>query len=348
MFRCSKPRIFTSVSACGGGTSSVRYALVFLLQIGFLFGPVAAQPGLEVEPPIAESRFGPAAPPGWQLEGEWALTPQGALADSGCSTVSSLELPENCLVEMIFNLPAAEKLQQKVTASISVGPADDEANRITASAEYQKVAGEKPACPYTASLSGTGHNGKRVSTKKTGDMRPALVYVLSGPRVDALSAEAKAHNGWVGKTVSLGVTFGEGLCRLLVNGNVVGEITASVPSKRVLSVAGVGIRLRAVRVLRGIPRKYAIFGGGGLALLNDGASEEPVTGVALDRGEIAVVEIDGVPFAVHGAGEGTLAAFDVAAESWQGGRWSEGAGMPMAPLLHRWYTAAHLLLHAVP
>ena len=45
-------------------------------------------------------------------------------------------------------------------------------------------------------------------------------------------------------------------------------------------------------------------------------------------------------------GDGRLAALDVAAERWKGASWSEGTGMPMAPLPQRSsYSAGHLLLH---
>ena len=112
-------------------------------------------------------------------------------------------------------------------------------------------------------------------------------------------------------------------------------------------MAGEGITLRAVRVLPGIPSQYVFLGGGGLALHNGGASEEPTESIALRPGESGVVEIDGTPFVVQGAGEGRLAALDVAAENWAGASWSEGKGMPMVSLPHRWYGRASLLLHHV-
>ena len=49
-----------------------------------------------------------------------------------------------------------------------------------------------------------------------------------------------------------------------------------------------------------------------MALHNGGASEEPTESIALRPGESGVVEIDGTPFVVQGAGEGRLAARDVA------------------------------------
>jgi len=303
--------------------------------------------GLQVAAPIEEKRFGTESPPDWQLTGKWTLSPDGAVAGEDCSADWTGKLPESCLVEMVFDLPDAEKLEQKAQASISVGPADDETHQLTASAEYQKVAGDKPSFPYSVSLSGAGADGQRVSTSTRADMRPAMISVVSGEdvRKEGVADGAKQHNAWAGRTISLAVTIDKGLCRVLSNGNVVGENVVDLPAKRVLSVAGDGITLRAVRILHGVPRKYAFLGGGGLAMLNGGESQAPSAGMVLGRAESAVVQIDGVPFVVQGAGEGRLAVMDVAAEQWKRASWSEGTGMPMAPLPHRWYSTAHLLLH---
>lgn len=346
MPQSSKSRVCVFLR-CRSGALAALCAIVFLLQIGFLSGLVAAQSGLEVFAAVSESRFGPETPANWQLDGKWTLTPGGALAAGDCRAISSLDLPENCLLEMIFDLPSGEKLEQKVTASISMGPADEETTQLTASAEYQRVVGEKPGCPYSVSVSGTGNDGQRFDTPTGGDMRPAISRQLS--ELDPEGADSrekfKAHRGWSGQTVSLGMAIDKGSCRLLVNGNVVADFAVALSEDRTLSVRGNGITLRAVRVLRGLPRKYVFLTGGGLAMLNGGSSDEPTTAVALARRESAVVEIDGMPFVVQGGEEGRLAALDVASESWRSKTWSEGTGMPMASLPSRSYAFAYLLLH---
>ena len=315
--------------------------------LGFLCGPLVSAGSVQVRAPVDEARFGTEVPPNWQLTGEWTRSTDGAVAGKDSVASRSGEVPERCLVEMIFDLPAVQRLEQKVTASLSLGPADDETQQLKASAGYQKVVGENPSFPYSVSLSGAGADGKRVTISPGGDMRPAVLREVSGGDISKGSSpdEAQRLNGWAGRTVSLGIALDDKLCRLLAGGIVVGEIAAELPSRRVVSVAGNGITLRAVRVLSGTPGKYVLLGGSGLALRNGGESHGSANGVTPGCGESAVVEIDGVPFLVQGAEEGRLATLDVSAEQWKRSSWSEGTGMPMAPLPHRWYSAAHLLLH---
>ena len=88
-------------------------ATVPLLLMGGLFGSIAAGANLEVGAPVAESRFGPDAPPDWQLEGTWDLSPVGATAGPDSRARSSQDLPKSCLIEMIFDLPATERIRSE-------------------------------------------------------------------------------------------------------------------------------------------------------------------------------------------------------------------------------------------
>ena len=77
------------------GGACVVFAALLILGMGG-GRPAAADPGyVNYRLPIAESRFGTQTPPGWPAEfaASW-----------------DLEVPESCLVEMIFELPDREKL----------------------------------------------------------------------------------------------------------------------------------------------------------------------------------------------------------------------------------------------
>ncbi len=267
--------------------------------------------------PIAESRFGTQTLAGWPAEftASW-----------------DLEVPESCLVELIFELPEGEKLGQGVSVSLSVGPEDDDGGGITASAEYEKT-------NYKASLSGPGSDGEPLRVSVGGDTRPSVLRDWG---------EGEGHPGWAGQTVSLGIAMGPGLCRLLVNGSQAGELAVSPRAGSRVSVKAKGVTLQAMRVLPGLERKYTFLSGMGVAMLSGGSSEEPASGVAVGRKETAVLEVHGVPMLVQGAEQG-LAVMDVSAEKrWKAIWWSEGAGLPIVPVPPKAYSAAYLLIRHVP
>jgi len=309
--------------------SGVAAVVVLFVCVIAVQGTPAAAAAVAA-PPLAESRFGPQAPEGWLMGEGWTLSAAGAGAAESCEAAWGLDLPESCLVEMIFDLPAPEALEGGVSASLTVAPEDGAGGGITARAQYGKA-------DYSATLSGAGADGKRVSASGKGETRLSMLRAFGPDEAD--------DAGWAGQTVSLGMMVGKGWCRVLVNGRRSGEIACAVPQQRRVSLTCQGVVLKAVRVLPGVAENYVPLSGSGLAMWNRGATHEPVEGIATAPRHSAVLELGGVPFVVQGAGEGLLTAMDVAVEKWQSGRRSEGSGMPRAGLPRKLYSAAHLLVH---
>lgn len=277
---------------------------------------------------IVESRFAAQAPTGWQMEGPWAFSAPGALADGECAARRDAEVPEACLVEMVFDLPASAQLEQGATVSISVGPEGDEKSGVKVSARYGKT-------DYNAAISGAGQDGSPVSASASGDTRPSVLRAWE---------QAADDTGWAEKSVSLGLALSLGRCRLFVNGSQTAEVAAKSPAGGKVSLAAKGILLRSVRILPPIPNNYTFLGGIGMAMLSGGASAAPAVGTAFGPMQTARIEVGGVPMLVQG-GEAGLAAMDVSAEKWKPGTWSEGTGLLTVPVAPRPYSRAYVLIH---
>jgi len=312
---------------CGVGSFAAIVALIVCV-LGVQESPAAE--ATVVLPPVAESRFGPQAPEGWVMGEGWTLSPAGAAAAESCQAAWSLELPESCLVEMIFDLPAPGALEGGVSASLTVAEEDGATGAITGQLRYAED-------EYRTMISGVGAEGKRVSASAKGKPRLSALRALGAGETDEV--------GWAGQTVSLGMMLGRGRCQLLVNGRRSGEIACAVPQQRRVSLACKGIVLKAVRVVPGLAERFVPLSGAGLAMQNECASHEPVEGIVTAPRHSAVLEVGGVPFVVQGAGEGLLTAMDVAVETWPAGSRSEGSSIALADLPRNSYSAAHLLVH---
>ena len=256
-----------------------------------------------------ETRFGADAPSQW-----WMDCP----------------VPEQCLIETIFDLPTADQLEQKVNASLSIGPdGDSDEHSIYAWAEFEKT-------KYSAGIRGLDANENPSQSEVSGDTRPSVLRAWE---------EAEDHPGWAGKTVSLSLTLGAGSCRLLINGSQVAQVAAAAPSDRRLAVRAQGITLRAVRVLPNIDDRYAFLSGAGFAMSNGGETSTPANGMPAQAMESVLLHIDDVPLLVNSAGMDALTTIAVKAERWKAGTWSEGTGMLTANVPPDSYSSAYVLIH---
>ena len=305
---------------------------------------------VSIAPLIDRSRFASTAPDGWAMGAGWEFSSTGAAAVSSAVATWDRALPANCVLEMVFDLPARrpdEKVDDKDPkplgiAAFSVSNATDGGDQISVTGRYlpQK---------YEATIAGPGADGKMTNVQISGDSRPSVLLAWE---------EAKAHPGWAGQTISLGVAFGGDTSRLLVNGSEVGRIATSSHSRRQVSVSAERITLREVRVLPGIEPRFTVLTGLGMALGNGGRSDHSLarkdTWYALIAGGLApagrgsaLIHLGRVPMVVHGSGEGRLAAIDVSAERHRSAAWSEGKGVlttPVAPSDAARYGFANLLL----
>jgi len=285
----------------------VALSVVTLLNVAAVPGSWAVEATLTARP-IAESRFGPVVPEGWQMGEGWTLTPAGARAAESCDATWALDLPEHCLVEMIIELPVQGAPWDDISASLTVAPENDTEGGVTARAQYS-------LSEYSATLSGVGPDGKRIRTSAQGEKR-----------------------GWAEKTVSLGMMIGNGWCRILGTGRRKSEIECAPLEQRRVSLTCRGVVLKAVRVLPGVARNYVPLGGWDLSMWNKSISHEPVEGMAVAPAHSAVLELGGVPFVIQGSWKikARLSAMNVGADSR-----AHRVGLPVKS-----YSAVHLLLHA--
>ncbi len=246
----------------------------------------------------------------------WAFSGAGANASNECKASWQGDLPDRCLIEMIFDLPDSDRLAQGATVSLVIGPDGDPQKQIVASAEYAKG-------DYEATVSVPGADGK---AKVQG------------------TTKRFSLQGWAERTVSLGLAVDTHNCRLFVNGSFAAEVPAMALTDGRVSLTANGIRLRAVRVLPDIPSKFVCLSGAGMAMLNDGFSTTRADGITAGPMATTLLNVAGVPLVAQAAGDGKVALLDVGAEKWTRPMWSEGTGMLTAPVPPRLYSAAYVLI----
>ena len=266
---------------------------------------------------VASFEFEDEAPLGWQMRDGWAFSAAGATASDECKASWQGDLPDRCLIEMIFDLPDTDHLAQGATVSLVIGSDGDPQKQIVASAEYAKG-------DYEATVSAPGADGKAKvqGTTKRFSLR-----------------------GWAERTVSLGLAVDTHNCRLFVNGSFAAEVPAMALTDGRVSLTANNITLRAVRVLPPIPNGFVCLSGEGMALLNGGGGTTKADGVWADTTASVGLAYEGVPLLPQAAGEGKLAVLNVSAERWQSADWSEGTGMLTMPVPPRLYSAAYVLIH---
>lgn len=285
----------------------MRSLLFLTISMGILLAvPVvsfsANSNDVRVAAAIFEDRFDAQTPPEWHL------------ADG--KATSERSVPDNSLVEAVFTLPTDITADQSI--GLTVGPAAD---GLTARATF----GPKGA--YSASISGTGADGKLVSVNVPG------IKTAAGDK------------GWGGRRVVLGMTVSAERCRLLLDGNVIAEISPALPADRKIALAFVkGVVPQTVRVLPGIANRYTVLSGAGLAALHGNERMFPAKNVRTGPMEAVRLDINGVPLLAQGGGGG-LALIDIAAEQYKYGDWSEGTGFITFPIPTRPYKNAYLLVY---
>jgi hypothetical protein len=245
---------------------------------------------------------------GGQLPAGWAM------AEDGKAT-SQRAAPENALVEMVFSLPV--DLAKDINASLIIGPAGE---GLIARATFG-------AKGYSARLAGSGADGK-----------PATLTV---PGIKA----AAGFTSWAGRRATLGMAVSADRCRLLLNGNVIAELSAALPADRTIAVAfDNGINLQAVRILPGIADRFFVLSGAGLATLHGSERILPANKLRSATMESVRLDIDGVPMLAQGS-EGCLASIDIAAEQFKNAFWTEGSGFITFPVPARPFKHAYLLIY---
>ncbi|MHB0936889.1 MAG: hypothetical protein ACYDCO_19115 [Armatimonadota bacterium] len=226
--------------------------------------------------------------------------------------VSERIAPENALVEAVFALP--EALEANASVSLAIGT-------LTGKATF----GPKGA--YSAQIAGAGADGKPVT--------------ISVPGIKAAAGEM----GWAGRRVALGMTVGADRCRLLLDGNVMAECSPALPAERKISLAfDKGATPLAVRALPGIPDKFFVLTGAGLAALHGSERVFPAKNLRPAAKDGVRLDVGGVPLLAQG-GEGGLAAIDIAAEQFKNDFWTEGSGFIRFPVPARPYKNAYLLIY---
>ncbi len=303
---------------------------IFGMILSVPLAPITAQ---VQENRIYESVFGVPAPSDWETSGTWIAAKTGAMAEGSCSASWKGIVPDNSLIEVIFDLPDSDALGKTVSASISLGKSDDP-NRVIVSYTYTKVG-------FQINLSGTNRANKKMDVSIKGDTRPSAWLEYEKGR--GAESNASMYPGWASATVSFGLIARKDNYRILLNGSECGAAVVAEPAEIKLAITVSGLTVKKVRILPAPPEKYTYISAAGMAMLSGGLDSRQAQGILPGKMQSRQIDVLGIPMIVQ-SGKNGVTVLDIGVEGTKI-QPSGTVGILRAPVPVGIYTSAYLLLH---